>query len=131
MVHLVGLGDCDPMVFAFDLAPVQLTGEGCDMRVGHVTPRRKEVCLDVEIILGYDDVPRLELLDHCLDGMIFATDIVLLYLFDLSRIDGCADGFDRHGIHHLLEGVLLPSNIVVLLELEEIAPLGVVLNFLV
>ena len=45
------------------------------------------------------------------------------------RIDGCDDGFNHHGINHLLKGVLLPVDLVVLLDLEELAPLGVVLNF--
>ena len=45
------------------------------------------------------------------------------------RIDGYDDGFNHHGINHLLKGVLLPVDLVVLLDLEELAPLGVVLNF--
>ena len=45
------------------------------------------------------------------------------------RINGFDDGFNHHGINHLLKGVLLPVDLVVLLELEELAPLGVVLNF--
>ena len=45
------------------------------------------------------------------------------------RIDGCDDGFNHHGINHLLKGVLLPVDLVVLLDLEELAPLVVDLNF--
>ena len=47
------------------------------------------------------------------------------------RVNGRGDSFDRHGINHLLKGVLLLVDLVVLLELEELAPLGVVLNFLI
>ena len=45
------------------------------------------------------------------------------------RVDGCSDGFNRHGIDHLRKSVLLPVELVIVLELEELAPLGVVLNF--
>ena len=43
-------------------------------------------------------------------------------------VDGHDDGFDRHSIHHPLKGVTLPVELVVLLDLEELTPLGVVLN---
>ena len=45
------------------------------------------------------------------------------------RVNGRDDGFDLHGIYHLLKFLLLPVDLVVLLELEELATLGVVLNF--
>ena len=64
VVQFVGLGDCDPMVPTFDLAPVQLAGEGCDVGVGRVTPDIGEVRIEVKISLGSNDLPRLELLDH-------------------------------------------------------------------
>ena len=117
------------MVLAFDLAPVQLTGKGCDMCVGRVTPRLKEVYLDGELLFCCDGVPSLEMLDHRLDGMILVTHVVLFTLFHVLQVDGCDNGFDRHGIYHLLKGVLLTAELVVLLELEELAPLGIVLNF--
>ena len=44
-------------------------------------------------------------------------------------VDVRDDDFDHYGIDHLLKGVLLPVDLVELLELEELAPLGVVLNF--
>ena len=131
VVHLVVLCDRDPMVLSFYLAPVHLIGGVCDMRVGCVAPRREEVCLDLYLLLGCDDVPRPELIDHCLDCLVFVPNVVILQLFDVLRIDGPDDVFDRHRIHHLSKGVLLPFDLVVLLELEDIAPLGVVLIFLV
>ena len=44
-------------------------------------------------------------------------------------VDGRDDGFDRHRIYHLLEGVILPVDLFVILEMEYLAPLVVVLNF--
>ena len=129
MVHLVGLSDCEPMVPVFDLEYVQLTGEGCDMCVGRVTQWLKEVCLDGDLLLCCDDVPRLELIDHSQDFLILVTHVVLFGFFHVLCVDGRNDGFERHGIYHLLKSVLLPVGLVVLLELEELAPLGVVLNF--
>ena len=127
--HLVVLFDRDPMALALDLAPVHLTGEVCDMHIRHVTPRREEVCLYCYLLLGSDDAPRSELLDHCLDCLVFVPNTVILQIFDILRIEGRDNGFNRHRIYHLLEGILLPFDLVVLLELEELAPLGVVLNF--
>ena len=45
------------------------------------------------------------------------------------RIDVRNDVFNRHGINHLLKGIILPVDLVVLLELEDLAPLDVLLNF--
>ena len=129
MVHLVGLGDCDPMVLAFNLVSVQLTGKGCDVCVERVAPRIKEVCLYGKLLLCCDYAPRLELLDHRLGGLILVNHVVLFKIFHILRVDGCKNGFDRYGIYHLMKCVLLPVELVVLLELEELAPLGVVLNF--
>ena len=117
------------MVLAFDLAPVQLIGEGCDMCVGRVATRLEEVCLYGELLICCDKVPHLELVDNRLDGLILVTHLVLFKLFHVLRVNGRNDGFDRHGICHLLKGVLLPFDPVVLLELEDLVPLGVVLNF--
>ena len=76
VVHFFGLGDCDPMVLAFDLAPVQLEVEDCDVGVRRVAPGLKEVRLDGKILLGRDGVPRLELLDHCPHVLVFVTNLV-------------------------------------------------------
>ena len=50
-------------------------------------------------------------------------------MFHALRVDGRYNGFDRHSIYHLLKGVLLPVDVLVLLELEERAPLDVVFKF--
>ena len=81
MVHLVSLGDYAPLVLVFDLAHVQLMGEVCDMCVGHVSPQIKEICLDGKLLLCCDDVPRLDMLDHCLYGLILLTHVFLFELF--------------------------------------------------
>ena len=46
-------------------------------------------------------------------------------------VDVCNDVFDCHRFNHLLKCVLLSVDLVVLLDLEELAPLGVVLKFLI
>ena len=76
VVHFVGLGDCDPMVLTFDLAPAQLEGEGCDVGFGRVAPGLEEVRLDGKLFLGRDDVPRLELTDHRPNILVFVTNLV-------------------------------------------------------
>ena len=38
VVHFVGLGDCDPIVLAFNLAHVYLARKGCDVEIGCVAP---------------------------------------------------------------------------------------------
>ena len=106
------------MVLVFNLAPVQLAGEGCDVRIRHVDSQFEEVCLDGDLLLSVNDVPHMELRDHRLGGLMFVTYVVLLELFSLLRINGCDNGFDLHGIHHLLEVVIFPVDLVVLLELE-------------
>ena len=98
VAYLVFLRNFDPMVLAFDLSPVQLTGEGCDVCVGRVTSWLEEVCIDRELILCCDDVPRLELLDYRLDGMILVTHVALFDLFHILRVDGRDNGFKIHGI---------------------------------
>ena len=50
------------------------------MRVRRFAPWLKGVCLDGELILGRDDVPRLELLGHSLYGLIFVTHVVLFQI---------------------------------------------------
>ena len=43
------------------------------------------------------------------------------------RVGGRDDGFERQRINHLLERVFLPLDLLVLFELEELLPLGIVL----
>ena len=129
VVHFVGLGDCEPMFLVLDLANFKLVGKGCDVGVGCVAPGIKEVRLDGELFLDRDDLPRLELLNHCPNILIFVTNVVFFRLLHLLRVDGCNDGFDRPGINHLLKSVLLSFDLMFLLEMEELAPLDDVLNF--
>ena len=129
VAQFLGLGDCNPMVPAFDLAPVQLAGKGCDVGVGRVAPGIEEVRLCGELFLGRDDFPGLELLDYCPIFLVFVTNVGLFYMFYVLRVNGRNDGFDRHVTNYLLKSVLLPVYLVILLDLEEIVPLGVVLNF--
>ena len=111
------------------LAPVQLAHKGCDVRVGSVDTWREEVGLDGQILFGGGDVPHSDLCDHRFDGLVFIPDVVLLQLLDILSIGGRDDGLDCHIVHHLLEGVLLPLDLMVILDMEELAPPCVVLNF--
>ena len=45
------------------------------------------------------------------------------------HVDSRDDGFDCHGIDHLLKVVLPPVDLVVLLDMENLAPLGFAINF--
>ena len=66
------------MVLAFDLEPVQLAGKGCDVGVRRVAPGIEEVRLDGDIFFGLDDLPRLELLNHRPNVLVFVTNAVFL-----------------------------------------------------
>ena len=50
-------------------------------------------------------------------------------MFHVLRVDGRNYGFNRLVIDHPLKIVLPSVDLVVLLELEELSPLGIVLNF--
>ena len=82
-----------------------------------------------KLFLGRDDVPHLELLDHRPIFLVSVTNVVFLYMFHVLLVDFHDNGFDHNSIDHLLKGVFLAVDLVVLLELEDLAPLGVVLNF--
>ena len=104
VVQLVIVGDSDPMVFTLDLAPIQLARKGG-------APWRKEVVFDSHILLVGNNIPRVELGNQCFDRLVFVPYIVLLKFLDIFCVDGCDDGFDRHQVDQLLEGVLLPLNL--------------------
>ena len=128
MVYLVVLGDHDPMVFAPDLAPVQLARKGGDVRVWSVTICHKEVWFGCLLLIGGNNIPRVDLGDHSFYRMVFVPYAVLLEFLDVLRINGRDDGFDRHQVGHILEGIILPLKFMVLLEFEELATLGTVRN---
>ena len=84
------------MVFALSLAPVQLACKGGDMSFWSVAPWREEVGFDSQILLGDDNIPRAELGNQCLDGLVFVPYVVLLEFLDVLCVDGCDNGYDRH-----------------------------------
>ena len=51
------------------------------MGVGLVTSGLEEVRFDGNLFLGRDDVPRLDLLDHSSNVLVFVTNVVFLWLF--------------------------------------------------
>ena len=57
VVHLVAVGDSDPMVFALNLSPFQLARKGGDMRFWSVAPWREEVVFDSQLLLGGNNIP--------------------------------------------------------------------------
>ena len=129
MVHLVVVGDIDPMVFALDLASVQLERKGGDVRFWSVAPWREEVGFDIRLLLGVNNIPRADMDDHYIDCMVLVPYIVLLEFLDVFRVDVRDDSFDRHQVNHLLEGVLLQFDLLVRLEWEDLSILGAVLDY--
>ena len=128
MVYLVVVGDCNPMVFAIDLVHVQLARKGGDMCLWSVAPWREEVGFDSQPLLGGDKIPRAEIGNQCLDCLVLVPYVVLLELLDILCVDGRDNGFDRHRVEHVMKGVILPLNLLVRLELEELSTLGTVLD---
>ena len=84
--------------------------------------------VDDQLLFGGDDIPRDDLGNQCLDGLIFLSYVVPLEFLDVLRVNGHNDGFNRHRVNHVLEGVFLTLDLLVLLELEVITPLGIVHN---
>ena len=69
--------------------------------------------------------------NHCFNCLVFMPHVVFFGFLDIFHVDGRDDGFDgrddgfnRHQVDHLLEGVFLPLNLMVLFYLEDISPLG-------
>ena len=58
----------------------------------------------------------------------FVPYVVLLEFLEVLCVGNRDDGFDRHQVDHLLEGVLLPLELLVRLDLEEIPTLCDVLG---
>ena len=65
VVHLVIVGDRDPLVFSLHLALVQIVIKGGDMRFWIVTPCCEELGFDSQLHLGGNKIPRPELGEHC------------------------------------------------------------------
>ena len=78
MVHLVVVGNRDPMVFALNLAQVQLACEGGNVRFMIVTPQHKEVGIDVQLLLVGNNIPHMELHDHRFYCLVFVPDVIFL-----------------------------------------------------
>ena len=87
-----------------------------------------EAGFDIQILLGGDNIPRAEMGNQCLDGLVFVPYVVLLEFIYVLRGNVCNDGFDHHRFDHLLESVLLPLNLLVRLELEKLSTVGDVLS---
>ena len=118
MYHLVIVGDSEPMVFALDLMPVQLARKCGDARFWSVAPWREEVVFDSQILLGCNNIPQAEMGKYFIDRLVFVPCVFLLEFLDVLRVNVHENGFNRHQVDHLLEGVLLPLDLLFRLELE-------------
>ena len=67
----------------------------------------------------------MDLGDHRFYCLVFVPYVVLPKFLDVLCINSHDNGFDLHQVNHLLEHVFLPLDLLVLLELEEIVPLGI------
>ena len=94
--YLVVVGDFDPIVFAIELALVQLARKGGDIHLWSFTPWSKEVGFDGQLLLGGDNIPRADLGNQCLDRLIFVSYVFLLEFLDVLRVDGGGNCFDCH-----------------------------------
>ena len=128
VVYLVVVGDCAPMVVTLYLVPVQLARNFGDIRFWIVAPWRKEMGFDSQLLLSGDDIPRANLGNQCLDGLVFLPYVDLLEFLIILCVESHDNGFDHHRVDHLLESVLLPLDLRVRLDLEELYTLGAVLD---
>ena len=71
MVHIVVVGDSDPMIFSLDLEPVQLAHKGGDVLFCIISPWCEEVGFDIQLLLGGNNIPHVDLGNHCLDVLGF------------------------------------------------------------
>ena len=70
---------------------------------------------DSQLLLGGDNIPHTELGNQFFDRLVFVPCVVLLEFLNILHIQGCDDGFNRQQFDQLLEGALLPIDLLVLL----------------
>ena len=59
VINFVAVCDGDEVFGAFNLSPIELSGEGCGVGVWSLTPRYVEERLHIELFFVRDDEPRL------------------------------------------------------------------------
>ena len=115
VINFVAVCDGDHVFGAFNLLPIEMSGEGCDVGVWSINPRRIEERLHIELFLVRDDKPCLEVRDHCCDHLVFVFDLVFREFLDILIINSSDDGFDTNCIQNGLEWIFLPFHLVLLL----------------
>ena len=115
MVNFVAVCDGDLVCGAFDLPPIELLGEGCDVGVWSLTPRCVEERLCVKLLFVREDEPHLEVRDHRRDGLVFLADVVFQEFLDILVVNRGNDGFDADRVQNGLESVLLPDHLLLLM----------------
>ena len=78
VVHLIFVGDRDPMVFAINLVPVQLERKGGDVCFWSVPPQCEEVGFYGKFLHGGNGIPHTELIDYCFYCLVFVPDVIFL-----------------------------------------------------
>ena len=115
VVNFVAVCDGELVIGAFNLSPIELSGEGGYVGVFSLTPRFVEELLHIELLFVRDDEPRLEVRDHCHDCLVFVGDVVFQEFLNILVVNSSDDGFDVDRIQNGLESVLFPFHIVLLL----------------
>ena len=72
------------------------------------------------VLFFSDNIPCADLGNQFLDCMVFVPYVVLLEVLNILCVNGRDNDFDCHRVDHLLEGVLMPLDLLVRLELEEL-----------
>ena len=80
------------MVFALNLAPVQLARKGGDVHFWSIAPWREEMGFDIQILFGVNNIPHVEMGYHYFYRLVFVPYVVLLKFLDVLRVDGSNDG---------------------------------------
>ena len=80
--------------------------------------------LDVLIFLCGDDKPCHELSDHGGDGLVLVVDVVFGELVNILCVDLTDDGLNADLVDDLLKCVVLPFQLLVVLELQELPASG-------
>ena len=107
--------DDNAMVAAFNLAAVDLAGEGGDVGVSSVAPWSVEVRLDGNSFDVCDDEPCSEFAEHCFYRLVVIADIIIFELIDILLVGGSNVGLYFHDSNEHLKMVLHPAEFVVLL----------------
>ena len=115
VINFVVVCDGNHVFGAFNLSPIELSGEGCDVVVWSITPRRKKYRLHIELLFVRDDEPFLEERDHSCDRLVVVSNVVFREFLNIMFVNSSDDGFNANRIQYGLEYLFLPFHLVLLL----------------